>query len=193
MTPKRGAVHSHTQKSLMGRWIFKMKTLLILRPENMFSSHPLSSPSPALNLSQHELVMPSNHLILGRPLLLPPSIFPSERLLLNKKTPGFLASGGEEFNPGPETRLDRSELLCNKVLLKDKGDRESFWYRNQKGAERVLVFSWMLCSHQQSVNERKECLKTQNGTRTLTHNMHFGIILAPDDSSWAKIRLTWML
>ena len=35
---------------------------------------------------------------------------PSERLLLNK-TLGFLASRGDEFNPGPETRLDRSELL----------------------------------------------------------------------------------
>ena len=34
--------------------------------------------------------------------------------------PGFLAPGGEEFNPGPETRLDRSELLCNTVLLKYK-------------------------------------------------------------------------
>ena len=52
---------------------------------------------------------------------------PYERLLLNDtKTPGFLASGGEEFNPGPETRLDHSELLCNKVLLKYKGERESF-------------------------------------------------------------------
>ena len=50
-----------------------------------------------------------------------------ERLLLtHKKTPGFLASGGGEFNPGPETRLDHSELLCNKVLLKYKEDRESF-------------------------------------------------------------------
>ena len=50
-----------------------------------------------------------------------------ERLLSNHaNTPGFLAPGGEEFNPGPETRLDRSELLCNKVLLKYKGDRESF-------------------------------------------------------------------
>ena len=37
----------------------------------------------------------------------------------------------------------------------------------------------------QSVNERKECLKTQNGTRPLIHKMHFGIILAPDDSSRA--------
>ena len=52
-------------------------------------------------------------------------------------TPGFLGPGGEEFNPGPETRLDHSELLCNKVLLKYKGDRESFWHRHQKEAERV--------------------------------------------------------
>ena len=37
-----------------------------------------------------------------------------------RKMLGFLASGGEEFNPGPETRLDCSELLCNKVLLKYK-------------------------------------------------------------------------
>ena len=52
---------------------------------------------------------------------------PIERLLLNHtKTPGLLAPGREEFNPGPETRLNRSELLCNKVLLKYKGDRESF-------------------------------------------------------------------
>ena len=50
----------------------------------------------------------------------------SQRLLLNEKTLGFLASGGEEFDLGPEMRLDCSELLCNKVLLKYKGDRESF-------------------------------------------------------------------
>ena len=51
----------------------------------------------------------------------------SERLLLNHaKTPGFLAPGGEEFNPGPEMRLDHSELLCNKVLLMYKRDRDSF-------------------------------------------------------------------
>ena len=38
----------------------------------------------------------------------------------------FLASGGEEFNPGLVTRLDHSELLHDKVLLKYKRDRESF-------------------------------------------------------------------
>ena len=50
----------------------------------------------------------------------------NERLLLNDKTLGFLASRGDEFNLGPEMRLDHSELLCNQVLLKYKGDGESF-------------------------------------------------------------------
>jgi len=31
---------------------------------------------------------------------------------------GFLASGGEEFNPEPEKRLDPSEVLCNKNFIK---------------------------------------------------------------------------
>ena len=57
--------------------------------------------------------------------LLPERKVMTERLLLKEKTPEFLASGGE-YNPGPETRLDRSELLRNKVLVKYKGDRESF-------------------------------------------------------------------
>ena len=46
-------------------------------------------------------------------------------LLHHEKTPGFLASEGEEFNPEPEMRLHRSELLCNKVLSKYKGDKVS--------------------------------------------------------------------
>ena len=57
---------------------------------------------------------------------MPKNVESTERLLVNDKMPGFLASGGDEFNPGPETRLDRSELLCNEVLLKYKGDREGF-------------------------------------------------------------------
>ena len=50
----------------------------------------------------------------------------NEILLLNhEKLLGFLAPGGEEFNLGPEMRLDLSEILCNKVLLKYKGGRKS--------------------------------------------------------------------
>ena len=86
-----------------------------------------------------------------------------ERLLLNhKKMPGFLASEGEEFNLGPETRLDCSELLCNKVLLKYKRDRESFWHRHWKGDGECPLVSvsngviYLLISY---YNESKECLK----------------------------------
>ena len=47
----------------------------------------LPCPSPSswswLKLMSIELVMPSNHLILCRPLLLPPSIFPSNRIFSN--------------------------------------------------------------------------------------------------------------
>ena len=42
-----------------------------------------------------------------------------------QKMLGFLASGGEEFNPGPGMRLDHSELLCHKVLLKHKREKAS--------------------------------------------------------------------
>ena len=78
-----------------------------------------------LNLSlsvSHNLVQRDfNYLEILQKIIVP------ERLLLNeRRQPGFLAPGGEEFNLGPETRLDHSELLCNKVLLKYKGDRESF-------------------------------------------------------------------
>ena len=68
---------------------------------------------------------------------------------------GFLASGGEEFSPGPVMRLDHSELLYNKVLLKYKRDRQSFWHRHQKGGRKsvpLLVFSQMLYSYQQAAN-----------------------------------------
>ena len=70
-------------------------------------------------------------------------MYKGERLLLNHaKTPGFLAPGGEEFNLGPEMRLDRSELLCNKVLLKYKRDRQSFRQTSEEGRKSVplLVF-----------------------------------------------------
>ena len=47
-------------------------------------------------------------------------------LLTHKKMPGFLASRREEFNLGPEMRLDHSELLCSRILLQYKRDRENF-------------------------------------------------------------------
>ena len=77
------------------------------------------------------------------------------------KTLGFLASR-EEFNSGPETRLDHSELLCNKVLLKYKGDRESFWHRYQKGQKEypfASVSNGIIYSLISYYSESKECLE----------------------------------
>ena len=48
---------------------------------------PCPSPTPSLpKLMSVESVMPSNHLILCRPLLLPPSVFPSIRVFSSEST-----------------------------------------------------------------------------------------------------------
>ena len=64
------------------------------------------------------------------------SIFRIEKLLLNRERRRD-SWPLEKNSIWGQRWLDRSELLCNKVLLKYKGDRESFWHRHQKGAERV--------------------------------------------------------
>ena len=57
----------------------------------------------------------------------------TERLLLRAMcNTGILASRGEEFDSGPEMRLDHFKPLCNKFLLKFKRDNESFWHRYQR-------------------------------------------------------------
>ena len=48
------------------------------------ASQSITSPQSLLKLMSIESVMPSNHLILCRPLLLPPSIFPSIRIFSNE-------------------------------------------------------------------------------------------------------------
>ena len=67
-----------------------------LRPHGLQHARPpCSSPTPGVcsNWSVKS-VMSSNHLILCRPLLLPPSIFPSIRVLSNER---FFASGGQNI------------------------------------------------------------------------------------------------
>ena len=50
-----------------------------LRPHGLQQAKPLC-PSPTPKVYSNSLMMPSNHLILCHPLLLPPSIFPSIRV-----------------------------------------------------------------------------------------------------------------
>ena len=59
------------------------QTCLTLRPHGLQHARP-PCPSPTsglLKLMSDELVKPSNHLILCRPLLLMPSIFPNIRVI----------------------------------------------------------------------------------------------------------------
>ena len=119
-----------------------------------------------------------------------------ERLLPNEKTPGFIASQGEEFNPGPEMRLDCSEILSNKVLLKYKGDRESFWHRHQKGAERVppcLSSTGCYIVTSSLLMKERNVLKFRMAPGPSPIRCIFGIILAPNGLSWAIKWLTWIL
>ena len=81
-----------------------------------------------LKLMSIELVMPSNHLILCRPLLLPPSIFPSIRVVSNESTLRIRwpKSWSFSFNISPSNehpglisfRMDWFDLLAVQGTLK---------------------------------------------------------------------------
>ena len=78
-----------------------------------------------LRLTSIELVMPSNHLILCRPLLLPPSIFPSIRVfsnesLLHIRWPNywsFSISPSNEYSGLISFRMDWFDLLAVQGIL----------------------------------------------------------------------------
>ena len=90
---------------------------------------PCPSPTPRSysNSCPIESVMPSNHLILCRPLLLPPSIFPSIRIFSNElvlriRWPkywsfSFSISSSNE-HPGLTFRMDWLDLLAVQGTLK---------------------------------------------------------------------------
>ena len=55
-----------------------------LRPYGLQHTRPPPNSQSLLRLMSIKMVMPSNHLILCRPLLLPPSVFPSIRVFSNE-------------------------------------------------------------------------------------------------------------
>ena len=81
-----------------------------------------------LKLMSIELVMPSNHLILCHPLLLPPSIFPSIRVFSNKSVLhirwpkywsfSFNISPSNEYSGLISFRMDWLDLLAVQGILK---------------------------------------------------------------------------
>ena len=90
---------------------------------------PCPSPSPgACQLMVIELMMPSNHLILCRPLLLPPSIFPSIRAFSSESVHcirwqkywsfSFSISPSNEYSGLISFRMDLLDLLAVQGTLK---------------------------------------------------------------------------
>ena len=87
--------------------------------------HQLSS---LLKLMSIKLVMPSNHLILYRPLLLPPSIFPSIRVFSNESVLcirwpkywsfSFSISASNEYSGLISFKIDWFDLLTAQRTLK---------------------------------------------------------------------------
>ena len=73
-----------------------------------------------------------------------------------------MASEGEEFNPGPETRLDHSELLCNRVYKSLKGIEKASDIdirRGQKEYPLASVSNGVIYSPISYDRESKECLE----------------------------------
>ena len=92
------------------------------------ASLSITNSQSSLKLMSIELVMPSNHLILWHPLLLPPSIFPSMRVFSNESALhirwlkywsfSFNISPSNE-NPGPiSLKMDWLDLLAVQGTLK---------------------------------------------------------------------------
>ena len=102
-----------------------------LRPHGLQHARP-PCPSPTLRAysnSSSESVMPSNHLILCHPLLLPPSIFPSIRVFSNESVlhirwPKYYWSFSFSISPPSEHsglisfRMDWLDLLAVQGTLK---------------------------------------------------------------------------
>ena len=92
------------------------------------ASLSITNSQSLLKLMSIELVMPPNHLILCRPLLLPPSIFPSIRVFSNESVLhirwpkywsfSFSTSPSNEYSELISFRTDRLDLLAVQGTLK---------------------------------------------------------------------------
>ena len=113
--------------------------MLLFSPSVVSNSlHPMDCSTPGFPVLHHlpellklmsiELVLPSNHLILCRPLLLPPSIFPSIRVFSNESVLpirwpkywsfSFSISPSNEYSGLIFFRMDWLDLLTVQVTLK---------------------------------------------------------------------------
>ena len=88
------------------------------------ASLSITNSQSLLKVMSIESVMPSNHLILCCPLLLPPSIFPSIRVFSNESVAkywsfSFSVSPSNEYSVLISFRIDRLDLLAIQGTLQE--------------------------------------------------------------------------
>ena len=99
-----------------------------LRPHGLQHTRPPCPSQSLIELMSIESEMPSNHFILCRPLLLPPSIFPSIRVFSNESVLcirwpkywsfSFSISPSNEYSGLISFRMDWLDLLADQGTLK---------------------------------------------------------------------------
>ena len=117
-------------------WLFSFSSVQSLSHVRLFAtpwtaarqaSLSITNSQNLLKLMSIESVMPSNHLILCRPLLLPPSIFPSIRVFSNESVlcirwPKYwsfsFSNSSSNEHPGLIFRMDWLDLLAVQGTLK---------------------------------------------------------------------------
>ena len=90
---------------------------------------------------------------------------------------GFVISE-EDLVSAPGTRLDHSELLCSRVLLQWKRDRESFWHRHQKedgeypphSSYQGLIYFYQTHSHNTHLKLTRTELTIERSYQTHSHS-----------------------
>ena len=97
-------------------------------PFQFYKDQAISNSWSLLKLMSSELVMPSNHLILCHPLLLPPSIFPNIRVFSNELVLhirwlkywsfSFSIFPSNEYSGQISFRMDEFDLLAVHGTLK---------------------------------------------------------------------------
>ena len=111
------------------------------------ASLPITNSQSLLKLMSVESVMPSNHLILCRPLLLLPSIFPSIRVFSNESALRTRWPKDWSFSLSNSPSKGHSRLISFKMdwldLLAVQGTRKSLL---QHHSSRASIFSTQLFS-----------------------------------------------
>ena len=128
------------------------QSYLTLRPHGLQHARPpCSSPPPGACSNSRPLVMPSNHLVLCRPLLLPPSIFPSIRVFSNESVLrirwpkcwsfSFSISPSKEYSGLISFRMDWLDLLAVQGTLKSLLQHDSSETLDSTDMNQIMVIS----------------------------------------------------